>query len=371
MDYTVKTVTDGRSLSDFLRMPYRIYRGNAHWVPPLRSETRRVLDAKRNPYFRSASLDLFLCSSHDGTLARASLVVSDDHRRRFQTRTAFFGFFESVDDDECSNALFAAIERRCRERGVETLEGPFNPNHYSELGLLGDHFDEDQGFFEPYNPEYYHRLLARAGFTQCECLYTGRNADVRRYLADRYGAPPEPPRAGEYRVRGFDPAHMTRDLECVRSVFNDAFLENWHFLPATAAEHQFAAWYLHLITRPDLVTIVEHRGVPVGVLLCVLDVNPLLRRMRGGAGPVSYIRFIAGKKQIRTLVVYAVGIRKAYRGTRVYTLLMESLRRMAPGFEVLTCTWIHPGNVLSSRTADRVGLLPDKHLLIYRKQITH
>ena len=116
MDYTVRTVTDGRSLSDFLRMPHRIYRGNAHWVPPLRSETRRVLDAKRNPYFRSASRDLFLCSSQDGTLARASLVVSDDHHRRFHTKTAFFGFFESVDDDEFSNALFAAIERRSQVR---------------------------------------------------------------------------------------------------------------------------------------------------------------------------------------------------------------------------------------------------------------
>jgi hypothetical protein len=369
MEYEVKTIYDRRGLRDFLRLPFRVYRGNSHWVPPIIAECRRTLDTSKNPYFADATLELFVCFCDGLPIARVALVISREHCRRFNVRTGFFGFFEALDDQDGVTRLFSAVERRCRERHIATLEGPFNPNHYSELGLLADRYDEDQGFFEPYNPQYYHRLLAGAGFEMAESLFTGRNSDVRGYLRQRYGPPPELPSAGEYVVRSFNLARMDQDLEKVREVFNDAFSSNWHFLPATAAEHRFAAKYLKVITRPELVTIVEHKGAPVGVLMCVLDINPLLRQMNGRVGPLKYLRFLAGKNRIRTLVVYAVGIRKGHKGTRVFTLLLESMRRMADSFDVMTCTWMHPGNLLSVATASRVGLIPDKQLQMYRKQI--
>jgi len=369
MEYRVKRIDDRRGMKDFFRLPFLVYRGNPHWAPPITSECRRTLDPSKNPYFAGATLDLFVCTRDGLPAARVALVVSGKHCRKFNVRTGFFGFFESLDDQEAINRLLSAVERRCRERRIETLEGPFNPNHYSELGLLADCYDEDQGFFEPYNPPYYHRLLAEAGFEKGESLFTGRNSGIRTYLRHRYGPPPGPPVAGEYAVRNFDLTRMERDLENVREVFNDAFSSNWHFLPATAEEHRFSAKYLKIITRPELVTIVEHRGTPVAVLMCVLDVNPLLRRMHGKTGPLKYLRFINGRKRIRTLVLYAGGIRKAYRGTRVFTLLLDSMRRMADSFDVLTCTWIHPDNRLSVATASRIGLVPHKHLQMYRKQI--
>jgi hypothetical protein len=369
MEYQVKTIDDRRGLKDFFGLPFRVYRGNSHWVPPITAECRRTLDPSRNPYFADATLELFICSRDSLPVSRVALVISQEHCRKFSVRTGFFGFFETFDDQESVSRLFSAVERRCRERRLEALEGPFNPNHYSELGLLADRYDEDQGFFEPYNLQYYHRLLAGAGFEKAECLFTGRNSDVRGYLRQRYGPPPEIPSGGEYVVRNFNLARMDHDLERVRRVFNDAFASNWHFLPATAEEHRFAAKYLRVITEPELVTIVEHKGEPVGVLMCVLDINPLLRRMNGKAGPLKYLRFLDGKKRIRTLVVYAVGIRKAYKGTRVFTLLLESMRRMAESFDVMTCTWMHPDNPVSVATASRVGLIPHKHLQMYRKRI--
>jgi hypothetical protein len=370
MEYRVGKVDDRRTMRDFLDIPFRVYQGNRHWVPPIKAEVRRILDPSGNPYFTHATLDLFV-SYRDGVpVSRAAIVINEAHRRAFNERTAFFGFFESSDDQESVCRLFAVIEGVCRERSIDTLEGPFNPNHYSELGLLADRYDEDQGFFEPYNPEYYHRLLPGAGFETSDRLFTGRNGDVRSFLRTRYGPPPGPVSAGEYAVRSFNLSHMEEDLESLRSVFNDAFSSNWHFIPATIDEHRFSARYLKLITEPGLVSIVEHRGRPVGVLMCVLDVNPLLRRMNGSAGPLKYVRFLAAKKSIRTLVVYAVGIRKAYRGTRVFTLLMDSMRSMADSFDVLTCTWMHPDNPVSVATAARVGLVPYKHIQMYRKHLS-
>jgi len=371
MRYEVREVSDRSGLRDFLHLPFVLYQGNPHWVPPLLAEVRRTLNTRKNPYFADASLEMFVCYDNGVPSARATLVVSEAHCRRFGVRTGFFGFFESVDDSACAASLFSELEHRASAHGVDTLEGPFNPNHYSELGLLADHFDEDQGFFEPYNPPYYHGLLEDAGFHKGESLFTGRREGICEYMRSRYGAPPGVNPPGEYVVRNFDLSRLKSELEAVRGVFNDAFDSNWHFIPASTAEHRFAARYLRMITDPDLVTIVEHRGRPVGVLLCVLDVNPALKRMKGAAGPVKYIRFLRERRTIRTLVVYAVGIRKAYQGTRVYTLLFDSMRRIVDRYDALTCTWIHPGNFLSVATASRVGLEPRKHFVIYRKRLTN
>ncbi len=370
MAYSVKTVIDRRTMREFLRLPFRVYRGNPHRVPPLSSEVRRTLDPAGNPYFADATLDMYVVTSDGLPVARAALVVNEAHCRKAGERAGFFGFFESLDDQDAVDILFAALERRCRERNVTLLEGPFNPHHYAELGLLADRYDEDQGFFEPYNPGYYHRLLAGAGFHKGVTLFTGRNGDVRAWLRGRYGPPPSgAPSQRGFVVRAFNPARREEDLEKIRGVFNDAFSANWHFLPTSADEHRFAAKYLGQITAPHLVTIVEHRGEPVGVLMCVPDINPLLRRMNGRAGPVGYLRFLAGKRRLRTLVVYAVGIRKAYMRTRVFTLLLDSMRRMADSFDVMVCTWMHPANVMSVATASRVGLAPHKHLQMYEKVI--
>ena len=369
MRYEVRAVCDRSGLRDFLHLPFSLYQGNPHWVPPLLAEVCRTLNTRKNPYFADASLDMFVCYGNSVPCARATLVVSRAHCTKFGVRTGFFGFFESIDDSACTAPLFAELEGRAIAHGVDTLEGPFNPNHYSELGMLADHYDEDQGFFEPYNPPYYHALLDKAGFQKGESLFTGRREGISEYMRSRYGPPPEVNPRGEYVVRCFDLSRLDDELESVRGVFNDAFDSNWHFIPASAAEHRFAAKYLRMITDPGLVTIVEHRGRPVGVLLCVLDVNPALKGMKGAAGPIKYIRFLRERRRIRTLVVYAVGIRKAYQGTRVYTLLFDSMRRMVERYDTLTCTWIHPGNFLSVATATRVGLVPHKHFLIYRKRL--
>jgi hypothetical protein len=370
MEYDVRSIRDRRGMRDFLSLPHAVYHNDPHWVPPIESEVRRILDPVRNPYFRNATLDLLLCYRSGAAVARLCLVISDDHCRLFGTRTGFFGFFEAVDDPVAVRMLFRRAEEICSARNIGSLEGPFNPHHYAELGMLADHYDEDQAFFQTYNPPYYHALLKGAGCIPATELFTARNPDVQSFLAHSRGATVSSGSLSPYRLRNFSLRSMERDLEAVREVFNDAFAGNWHFLPTTSDEQKFSAKYLKLITDPGLVTIVEHQGVPVGVLMCALDVNPLLRRMGGRTGPLRMLRYLRDRKRIRTLVVYAVGIRKQYQRTRVFAMLLESMREMARHFDVLECTWMSPSNPLSVAAAERMGMREHKHFLIYTRHCT-
>ena len=369
MEYEVRKVRNRRLLKDFLRVPFRIYRGNSRWVPPLNRDVKRTLDPAHNPYFRSATLDLFVCYGDGVPAARSALVVNDVHCRKFNVHAGFFGFFESVNDPGATGALFRAVEGECARRNVDMLEGPFNPNHYSELGMLEDRYDEDQVFFQTYNPPWYHELLRGAGFRRAEALFTARNPDCRSLESGHSSECPDRGGTDGYTTRQFRMDDFRGELEIVRDVFNDAFSANWHFLEATQEEHLFAARYLRMVTDPSLVAIVEHRGVPVGVLMCVLDVNPILRKLRGKAGPLSVLRFLRDRKRVRTLVIYAVGIRKAYQRTRAFVLLSDALPRMAQGFDVLESTWMSSSNLLAIAAARRMGMIEHKHFCMYRKDL--
>ncbi len=331
---------------------------------------RRTLDPKRNPYFERAALKLFTCHRSSDVSGRVAVVINPRYEQQSGVKAALFGFFECIDDPAAAGALFSSAENYCRERGIELLEGPFNPNHYSELGLQISHFGTAPVFFQTYNPSYYPALLESAGYRVSACFYTSRNDSVKEYIRGRYGRLTEPVVPAGYTVRQFDMRHQDRDLEVLRDVFNDSFSSNWHFLPLSREEYRFSSKFLRLVTEPGLITIVEHRGMPVGVLMCVLDINPLLKRMDGKIGPIRYLRFLRGRREIRKLVVYAVGIRPACRNGRIFRLLLDSMLRMAMRYDSVETTWMSPANIPSIRASERLGLKPDKQFAIYAKHLT-
>ncbi len=369
MTYSAAPVSDPMRLEEFLRLPFAVYRGDPLWVPPVIGEVRRTLDPGRNPYFSDATLRLFVGYRGGTPVARTAVIINSAHQRTFGVRSAFFGFFESVNDEIAVRRLFDEAETYCRARGVEVLEGPFNPHHYSELGLQVDGFGTAPSFFQTYNPAYYIGLLEKAGFRMSARFQTMRNDDIGPYLDRRYGARAAAPGRNGYTVRSFSLKDKAGDLERIREVNNDAFAANWHFLPLGPEEYAFSAKHLGLVTRPDLIKIVEHRGRPVGVLHCVLDVNPLLRRWKGVPGPVKLIRYLRGRRAVKTIILFTVGIKKEYRLSAVSHLLLAEFRRMARAFERAETTWLAADNRPALKAAESLGMRPDKHFGIYAKEL--
>jgi hypothetical protein len=354
-------------MRDFLRLPTEIYHGDPSWVPPLSSEVRRTLDEERNPYFTKASVRLYVCYADDRPVARTAIVLNPEHWEKFGERVAFFGFFESMNDSEAVHFLFNEVEEAAENRGVTLLEGPFNPNHYSELGIQVDRFGTPPAFFQTYNPPFYPALLEAAGFCRIKTLHTRKNEHIREFVQEHYGNDFATCGSAGYTVRSFNMNDFEAELERIREVFNDAFYSNWHFLPLTREEYLFSAKFLNLVTFPELITIVELEGEPVGVLECVLDINPLLKRLSGKAGPIKYLNFLRARKQIRNLIIYAVGIKKAFQGTRVYKLLLDSMCSLALDYDTLETTWMSDENLLASRAAEHLGLQRYKEFSIYGK----
>ncbi len=356
-------------MRDFFRLPLLLYCDDTNWVAPISSEVRRVLDVRRNPYFAHATLKLFICYKARKAVARTAVVINRLHEQKFGLKVAFFGFFESANDKEAVRHLFEEVEEYCKSEKVEFLEGPFNPNHYSELGLQASGYGTSPSFFQTYNPEYYHVLLMGVGFHVSARMITAKNERIRDYVLQCYGVRTPTTESQGFTVRSLILSDLKRELERIREVFNDAFSSNWHFLPASREEYEFSTKFLRLVSSPELIKIVEHGGEPVAVLMCVWDINPLLRKMYGKVGPVKYFRFLRERKRIRELIIYAVGIKKVYQQTRAFSLLLNSMCQIALNYDSLETTWILPENVLAMKAAERLGMVPDKHFVIYGKSL--
>jgi len=361
---TVAPVRTRRDRRDFLALPAAVHAGDPHHVPEVAREVRRVLDARRNPYFRQAQRTLFL--ARRGRIPCARLVLVTD-RRLLPRGRAHFGFLQARADAEALKACLEAAGAHAAQVGYTHLEGPYDPNPYSQLGVQVDLFDRSPAFFQPHNPPYLPDLLEAAGCRVVKRLQTRRNPDIAATI--RAGGPVRWPGARHgLTVRPFDLRHRAADLARVREVFEDAFAANWRFLPVSPEEYAFSARHLGLVTPPELLAIVEHRREPVGVIQCALDVNPALRRLGGRATPLRVLRFFRDRRRIRDLVIFAIGVKQAWQGTRAFALLFESLRWMARDARVLETTWISPENHGVHKVAERLGLLPDREIAIYARE---
>ena len=354
-----------RVLRDFRRLPARVYGNDPHWVPPVPSEEARTLDTTRNPYFRHAGLELFVTYRGDEPVARAALVT--DRRRIRQESLATFGYFEALPDADGARDLVDTLASRARAAGARSLEGPYSPNLYGDVGLQVDGFDRAPAFYQPHHAPWYAKLLERAGLAERTRLHTRRNPDVSATVQGRYATRKLLRRAGDLVARSFDPRQARRDLMRMREVYEDAFQDHWRFLPVSEDEYLFAARHLRVVTPPELVTIVERvdDGEPVAVLQCALDVNPALRRLGGRLGPWRWCRFLRDRRRIRDLVVVAVGIKRAWQRTRAFRLVFDAMCRMAREAGTLETTWITPGNEIIQRASERLGLQKDRSYVVY------
>ena len=364
MSYRVIKISTGKELNDFIELPFNIYRDDKLWVAPIRSELKRILNTKRNPYFRIASLDLFSCYIDGRIIARILLSVNEDYNRNSNTKTGFFGFFESFNDKNAVRCLLTELKKYCKDNGIMRLEGPFNPNLYSEIGMLCSSYDSPPTFFQTYNPEYYNTLLKENVFKVLDVLHTRINPDSSGYLNKKYGKTFEFNKE-DLAVRCFDNRNPAKDLEILRDIYNDAFSENWHFTNVSKEEYLFVSKHLKLVTSPDMIKFVEYKGEPVAVVHFALDVNPLLRKFKGKKSIIRYINFLLERKRIDRAVIFAVGIKKNFRNSRVTDLLFKSTISIAKNYRIVETTWMHDENRIVISIAKKLGLVRDKEFCVY------
>jgi hypothetical protein len=301
----------------FLGLPYRLYAGHPRWVPPLRRDEARLMDPRRNPFFRHGEARHFLARRGDRVVGRIAAVENRLHNEVHGDRVGFFGFFDVEPDAEAAAALVDAASRWCAARGLSPMRGPVCYSTNDVCGVLVEGFDLPPSILMPYNRPDYDALLVGAGLVPAK--------DLLAYeLATALGAPERFRRVverrmerGGYRLRTFDLRDFDREVERVRDVYNRSWERNWGFVPATEEEFAAAAGDMRRVLEPRCSALALHGDEPVGFSLVVRDVNQALRGLDGRLFPLGVFRLLRNLRRIDHLRIVALGLVPRARGAGV------------------------------------------------------
>jgi GNAT superfamily N-acetyltransferase len=362
----VRPVRSRRERKRFVRFPRRIYREIPAWVPPLEIERMAFLDRKKNPFFRHSDAELYLAERGGESVGRIAAIENRRHLETYRDGTAFFGFFESVDDPEVARALVETAAAWARARGLTRLRGPMSFTINDECGLLLDAFEAPPVMLMSYNPPYYQRLLEELGFRKAQDLYAYRMEAPER-VPERLGRLARAVAERGIRVRKLDFSRFDEEVELVHRIHSQAWAENWGAVPLTVEEMRALARELKPLADRDLVFLAEDAGEPVGVSVTVPDINQALPAADGRLLPFGLLRLLAARRRIDAVRVLILGVLPGHRlrgvDAALYARTMEEAMRK--GYRWGELSWVLESNPAMNRAAEFLGATRYKTYRIY------
>ncbi len=366
----VHPVDSRRAWKEFLELPYRLYRDSPYWVPPLRIQQKRIHD-DRHPFYAQAEVRRFLALQSSRTVGRVAAIIDHNSNRFRNEQAGFFGFLETVDQEEVAGALLDAAARWLRERGMRVMRGPMNPSTNYECGLLVEGFDSGPCLMMPYNPPYYPPLVEQAGLRKLKDLYayftTATEIDVGKVerVANRALA------GNNVRIRSARLDDFDAEIERFFQLYNSAWSRNWGFTPITREQVNFLARELKPLLDPDLALLAEIGDRVVGCALAVADINQALRHARGRLFPLGALKILYYKRRIRRMRVLILGVIEEYSASGVAAALYAALFRngLKAGYREGEFSWVLEDNVLMNRSLEAMGARRYKTYRIYEGEL--
>jgi GNAT superfamily N-acetyltransferase len=357
-------------IGPFFRAPFEAYGPKTPYVSPMKVDLARFLSLQ-NPLFASEDDFTFFTALRDGRpLGRITAHVHRASNQRFGLRAACFGFFDCADDAEVAQALLQAAEAWARARGLTRLTGNFNLTAMQQAGVMTDGFAHAPFTDQIWGPPHLHRLLEANGYA--------RHFPMTTFALPMGSATqplPEPQRAALL-AEGFTFAPISRAtiadrLEDARHILNASFKDNPMFVPVTAEEFAFQAKDMKWIMDPRISKVVHFEGQPVGAVIAIPDLNPLLRRLGSRLRwslPWHYLRY--RRTRTRAVVIFQ-GVLPGFQRRGVNPLMLGAMQEdmLRAGYREVGGTWIADENTASLRQAEKSGARPLHRLHLFSKAL--
>lgn len=370
----ISKVGSSQDRDAFIKFPWRIYKNDPAWVPPLIVERKAFLDRKKHPFYQHGDAELFLARRNGEIVGR--IMASDDPRYNslHETNVGCFGLFECVDDPGVAAALFQAAADWLRARGRSEVMGPIDYSTNYVCGLLIDGFQYPPTIMMGHNPPYYAALIEGCGFAKTKDWYA--------WWFSEYPAPAERlrkialARAGKLGVtiRTINLRKIEEESQRIRTIYNQAWQKNWGFVPFTEGESEHMAKEMKPLIHPLGTLMAEIGDEPVGFIIGVPDINVALRHINGRLTwfglPIGLLKLLYYRLKTRTGRLIALGVVERYRRAGIAEMLVLGLMDAAfkRGFTGELSMTLED-NVMVNRFIEAMGAARYKTYRIYSKPI--
>lgn len=369
-------IADKADLNRFIALPNAILGSDPAWIPPLLLERRMHLGAKTNPYFEHARWKAWVAWRGDRPVGRISAQVDTLHLERHADATGFFGMLDAEDRQETFAGLIGAAEEWLRSEGIKRVRGPLSLSINDEVGLLVDGFDTPPVFMMGHAKPYYGTRIEQCGYHKAK--------DMLAYMIDPdFVAPRVMQRLlaksmQRIRVRPLDRSRFDEELAVLRDVFNDAWADNWGFVPFTEAEFKDLGHTLRLLIAPELIQIAEVDGEAAAFIVALPNINEVIKGFGGKLLPFRWAKLLWNLKVRfpKSARVPLMGVRRSFHNTPLGPglafLVIDAVRNhlVSRGVKQVELSWILEDNAGMRNIIESIGGRDYKRYRVYERQLS-
>jgi hypothetical protein len=371
---SLEVVTERRQWKQFLALPHRLYASDPAWVAPLNFEQRHRF-SPANHFFEHARFRAWIACRQGRVVGRITAQIDELHLQQHHDGAGYFGMLEAEQDPEILAALFDAAQNWLREEGMQRVRGPLNLHINEEVGLLVDGFDTPPFVLMGHALPWYGAAIEAQG-------YHG----VRDLLAYHIRPDFEAPRvmlklaervSDRVVVRSLRRKHIAEDAQIMLDIFNDAWQNNWGFVPLAAAEWQETVSTLAKLMPDDYIQIAECDGQPVAFIVALPNLNEATRDLKGKLLPFGWAKLLWRLKvrHPKTARIPLMGVRQDFQHSRLGPTLafmvIDAVRKAmhARGVSNVEMGWILEDNDGMRNIIETIGGLAYKRYRVYEKDL--
>jgi hypothetical protein len=373
----VRPVVSKADRKAFVELPYRLNADDPNWVPPLKDEIRGLITPGKNPWFEHAKAQLFLAERGGRVVGRISAQVDELVLEHMAPGLGQWGMFEA-EDEATALALLAAAEDWLRGQGMSRSMGPFSLGIWDEPGLLIKGHDHPPMVMMGHNDAAYEGWVEAAGYAKAKDLFT-YDIDVTKPfppLVQRIVAAGE--KNERIRIRRIVKSRFDEEAALILSILNEAWSDNWGFIPLTDSEIAYAGKKLKPIVLEDMILIAEYDGEPVAFMMALPDINEFIADLKGELFPFGFVKLLWRLKRMRPKGgrVPLMGVVRKLHASRMASqlafMMIEYIRRAGNGHYGISRAevgWILEDNTPMLSIADAIESRCNRTYRIYDKAI--
>ncbi len=362
-------------LNRFIELPGSILGADPAFVAPLHLERSLHLGAKTNPWFEHAKWKGWLAYRGDKAVGRITAQIDSLYLEKYADATGFFGMLDAEDNPETFAALIATAEEWLRSQGIKRVRGPLSLSINDEVGLLVDGFETPPYFMMGHAAPYYAARIEENGYRKAK--------DMLAYVvAPDFPAPKVMNRLlakskQHIHVRPLDGKKFDEELAVLRDIFNDAWAENWGFVPFTEAEFKDLGHTLKVLIALELIQIAEVDGVPAAFIVALPNINEAIKDFDGKLLPFNWAKLLWRLKVRfpKTSRVPLMGVRRSFHhtplGPGLAFLVIDAVRHhlVSRGVQEVEMSWILEDNEGMRNIIETIGGRDYKRYRVYEKNL--
>ena len=364
----------GTDLSAFMNVPRRVYATDPNWIPPLKFMEKQRFSPS-NHFFDHARWQGWVAFRDGQPVGRITAQIDEQHLDRYADAAGYFGMLEGEDDPAIFRALFEAAEHWLREQVMAQVRGRFYLHVNEEVGLLVEGFDSPPFILMGHGRPWYGQQVLDGGYTPVKDVLAYKVRPdfeaprVMTKLAERV--------SDQVTVRCLRRRQLLDDAEVMRDIFNDAWANNWNFVPWDREDFAETVKTMAMLMPDDYIQIAEYQGRPVAFIVALPNLNEAIRDLDGRLFPFGWAKLLWRLKvgHPSTARVPLMGVRQAFQHSRLGPtlafLVIDAVRKAlhARGVVDVEMGWILEDNDGMRNIIETIGGIAYKRYRFYEKAL--